>query len=99
MSSLGVCWQLQPWWEVGLKLEGPDSEPGVSPGASFVFNGLIKDGVDPRAWSRNLEGVGFLPGVMEVSDLIWGMAGSEDLGLQFCAGFSFSPGVHALVRG
>ena len=29
VSSLEVCWQLQPWWEVGLKLERIDLEAGV----------------------------------------------------------------------
>ena len=32
--SPGVCWQLPPWWEVRLELEGLDPQPGASLGFS-----------------------------------------------------------------
>ena len=31
-SSPRVCWQLSPWWEVGLEMEGVEPERGVSQG-------------------------------------------------------------------
>lgn len=29
MSFLSMCWQLSPWWKVGLQMEGLELEPGV----------------------------------------------------------------------
>ena len=36
MSSPGVCWQLVPWWEVWLEMDGLELEPGVSQGFSWA---------------------------------------------------------------
>lgn len=29
VSFLSMCWQLSPWWKVGLEMEGLGPEPGV----------------------------------------------------------------------
>lgn len=55
---------------------------------------LLGIGLGPKSWSRSPGRVVFLSGVIVASTLL----GSEGLGLYFCAGFTFSSGVHTLVR-
>ena len=63
--SAGVCWQLPPWWEVGLELEGLAPQPGASLGFSCgpwlpsLYHRTRPRGLEQVPW-----GAEFLPGVM-----------------------------------
>ena len=77
-SSLGVCWQPLPWWEVGLELEGIQGQvqsPYIQ-WLSLVYQGWL----GTRGCSRSPEGVRLLPGVMAVFALAWGMTVAWELG-------------------
>lgn len=47
--SPGLCWQLLPWWEVGLELDGLQPEP-VATKASSLLIGITthRSGVKPK---------------------------------------------------
>ena len=88
-----MCWQLSPWWEVGAELEGLEPEPGASWGFSSAHWPPPRQGWGQRhrGWSRSPEEVGFLPGVMAVSALVWGIdSGPEGLRLYFFSDFTLS---------
>ena len=47
--SPGLCWQLLPWWEVGLELDGLQPEP-IATKASSLLIGITthRSGVKPK---------------------------------------------------
>ena len=96
-SFPGVCWQLPPWWEVGLESKGLEPKPGASQDFSCAqWLSLLYHGWSwgLRAGPGDLRQLGFssISQTKAVSILVWYMAGAwglEGLGLQLLAGFTF----------
>lgn len=95
-SSPRLCWQLLPWWEVGLELEGLQPEP-VATKASSLLIGITtcRGGVIPKLPEQ--EPWGSVASLQ--CDGSWEVAGACVLGPALLCWLSFFPQSLALVRG
>ena len=83
MSSPWACWQLSPWWETGLEIDGSGPGPSVSQTFSSTQWSLLPGlgcGWVLRCWSRNPDGwvwAGSISSQCEFSPLLEGAASSQ----------------------